>query len=104
MAYRPIGLCGMGKERPKGKGPEGGHTLQAKEMSRIVAPFRARYYYPDGPQATQTSGLCTLGFEQFKAAGLVKVFDLFCWMKTARDTPFCRNHDVKSLNIRQNLF
>ena len=76
MAYRPIGLCGMGKERPKGKGPEGGHTLQAKEMSRIVAPFRARYYYPDGPQATQTSGLCTLGFEQFKAAGLVQAFGL----------------------------
>ena len=76
MAYRPIGLCGMGKERPKGKGLEGGHTFQAKEMSRLVAPFRARYYCPDGPQATQTSGLCTLGFEQFKAAGLVQAFDL----------------------------
>ena len=47
----------MGKELPKGKGLEGGHTLQAKEMSRLVAPFRARYYCPDGPQATQTSGL-----------------------------------------------
>ncbi len=56
----------MEKERPKGKGLEGGHTLQAKEMSRLVAPFRAR----------QTSGLCTLGFEQFKAAGLVQAFDL----------------------------
>ena len=69
-------LCGMEKELPKGKGLEGGHTLQAKEMSRLVAPFRARYYCPDGPQATQTSGLCTLGFEQFKAAGLVQAFDL----------------------------
>ena len=76
MAYRPIGLCGMGQERPQGKGLEGGHTLQAKEMSRLVAPFRARYYCPDSPQATQTSGLCTLGFEQFKAAGLVQAFDL----------------------------
>ena len=55
----------MEKERPKGKGLEGGHTLQAKD-----------YYCPDGPQATQTSGLCTLGFEQFKAAGLVQAFDL----------------------------
>ncbi|MBQ3730967.1 MAG: hypothetical protein II905_04360 [Muribaculaceae bacterium] len=45
-------------------------------MSRLVAPFRARYYCPDGPQATQTSGLCTLGFEQFKAVGLVQAFDL----------------------------
>ena len=76
MAYRPIGLCGMGKERTKGKGLEGGHTLQAKEMTHLVAPFRARYYCPDGPQATQTSGLCTLGFVQFKAAGLVQAFDL----------------------------
>ena len=66
----------MGKELPKGKGFEGGHTLQAKEMSRLVAPFRARYYCPAGPQATQTSDLCTLGFEQFKAAGLVQAFDL----------------------------
>ena len=76
MAYRPIGLFGMGEERPKGKGLEGGHTLQAKEMSRLVAPFRARYYCPDRPQASQTSGLCTLGFMQFKAAGLVQAFDL----------------------------
>ena len=53
-------------------GLEGGHTLQAKEISRLVAPFRARYYCPDGPQATQTSGLCTLGFVQFKADGLVE--------------------------------
>ncbi len=45
-------------------------------MSQLVAPFRARYYCPDGPQATQTSGLCTLGFVQFKAAGLVQAFDL----------------------------
>ncbi len=74
MAYRPIGLCGMGKECPKGKGLEGGHTLQAK--SRLVAPFRARYYCPDGPQATQAAGLCTLGFGQFKASGLVQAFDL----------------------------
>jgi hypothetical protein len=57
-------------------GPEGGHTLQAKEILRLVAPFRARYYCPDAPQATQTSGLCTLGFVQFKAAGLVQAFDL----------------------------
>ena len=57
-------------------GPEGGHTLQAKEISRLVAPFRARYYCPDDPQATQTSGLCTLGFAQFKADGLVEVSDL----------------------------
>ncbi len=76
MAYRPIGLCAMGKERPKGKGLEGGHIFQAKEMSRLVAPFRARYYCPDGPQATQTFGLCTLGFVKFKAAGLVQAFDL----------------------------
>ena len=76
MAYRPIGLYGMGKERTKGKGLEGGHTLQAKEMTHLVAPFRARYYCPDGPQATQTSGLCTLGFVQCKAAGLVQAFDL----------------------------
>ena len=76
MAYRPIGLYAMGKERIKGKGLEGGHTLQAKAISRLVAPFRARYYYPDGPQATQTSGLCTLGFEQFKAAGLVQAYGL----------------------------
>ena len=53
-------------------GLEGGHTLQAKEISRLMAPFRARYYCPDGPQATQTSGLCTLGFAQFKADGLVE--------------------------------
>ena len=53
-------------------GPEGGHTLQAKEILRLVAPFRARYYCPDGPQATQTSSLCTLGFAQFKADGLVE--------------------------------
>ena len=76
MAYRPIGLCAMGKERPKGKGLEGGHTLKAKEMSRLVAPFRARYHCPDRPQASQTSGLCTLGFVQVKAAGLVQAFDL----------------------------
>ena len=76
MAYRPIGLCGMGKEQTKGKGLEGGHTLQAKEMTHLVAPFRARYYCPDGPQATQTYGLCTLGFVQFKAAGLMQAFDL----------------------------
>ena len=76
MAYRPIGLCGMGKERPMGKGLEGGHTLQDKEMSRLVAPFRARYYCPDGPQATQTSGLCTLGLVQVKAVGLEQAFDL----------------------------
>ena len=38
-----------------------------------------------------------------KASGLVKVFDFFCRMKIARDTPFCKNHDVKSLNIRQNF-
>ena len=56
-------------------GPEGGHTLQAKEISRLVAPFRARYYCPDGPQATQARGLCTLGFAQFKAVGLVEVSD-----------------------------
>ena len=62
MAYRPTGLCGMGKERIKGWGLEGGHTIQAKEMLRLVAPFRARYYLLDSPQATQTSGLCTLGF------------------------------------------
>ena len=66
----------MGKERPKGKGLEGGHTLQAKEMSRLVAPFRARYYCPDRPQASQTSGLCTLGLVQVKAAGLVQDYDL----------------------------
>ena len=47
-----------------------GHTLQAKETSRLVAPFWARYYFFASPQATQTSGLCTLGFEQVKAAGL----------------------------------
>ena len=76
MAYRPIGLCAMGKERPKGKGLEGGHTLQAKEITRLVAPFRARFYCPDAPQASQTSGLCTLGFVQFKAAGLVQVEEL----------------------------
>ena len=76
MAYRPIGLCGMGKERPKGKGLEGGHTLRTNEMSRLVAPFRARYYCLDGPQATQASSLCTLGFVQVKAAGLVQAFDL----------------------------
>ena len=76
MAYRQIGLYAMGKERLKGKGLEEGHTLQTKEMSRLVAPFRARYCCPDGPQATQTSGLCTLGFVQFKAAGLVQAFDL----------------------------
>ena len=76
MAYRPIGLCAMGKEHPKGKGLEGGHTLQAKEITRLVAPFRARFYCPDGPQASQTSGLCTLGFVQVKADGLVQAFDL----------------------------
>ena len=76
MAYRPIGLCAMGKERLKGKGLEGGHTLQAKEITRLVAPFRARFYCPDGPQASQTSGLCALGFVQVKAAGLVQAFDL----------------------------
>ncbi len=76
MAYRPIGLCAMGKERLKGKGLEGGHTLQAKAISRLVAPFRARFYCPDAPQASQTSGLCTLGFVQVKAAGLVQAFDL----------------------------
>ena len=76
MAYRPIGLYAMGKERPKEKGLEGGHTLQTNEMSRLVAPFRARYYCLDRPQASQTSGLCTLGFMQFKAAGLVQAFDL----------------------------
>ncbi len=76
MAYRPIGLCAMGKERPKRKGLEGGHTLQAKEITRLVAPFRARFYCPDGPQASQTSGLCTLGFVQVKADGLVQAFDL----------------------------
>ena len=58
-------------------GLEGGHTLQAKEISRLVSPFRARYYCPDGPQATQTSGLCTLGLVQFKAAGLVQAVGLF---------------------------
>ena len=46
-------------------GLEGGHTLQAKEMTRLMAPFRARYYCPDGPQATQ-----------FKADGLVEASDL----------------------------
>ena len=76
MAYRPIGLCGMGEERLEGKGLEGGHTLQAKEMSRLVAPFRARFYFLADPQASQTSGLCTLGLMQFKAAGLVQAFDL----------------------------
>ena len=45
-------------------------------MSQLVAPFRARYYFPEGPQASQTSGLCTLGFVQFKAVGLVQAFDL----------------------------
>ena len=42
----------------------------------MSGPFQAHYYCLDGPQATQTSGLCTLGFEQFKAAGLVQAFDL----------------------------
>ncbi len=76
MGYRPIGLWGMGKERLKGKGLEEGYTFQVKEISRLVAPFRARYYCPDGPQASQTSGLCTLGLVQVKAAGLVQAFDL----------------------------
>ena len=49
MAYRPTGLCGMGKERIKGWGLEEGHTIQAKEMPRLVAPFRARYYLLDSP-------------------------------------------------------
>jgi hypothetical protein len=50
--------------------------LWAKEMSRLVAPFRARFYLLVSPQATQTSGLCTLGLLLVKAAGLVQAFDL----------------------------
>ena len=53
-------------------------------MSRLVAPFRAHYYCPDGPQATQTSGLCTLGFEQFKALAL-------CRPSTCLDTTIAIN-------------
>ena len=45
-------------------------------MSWLVAPFRARFYLLASPQATQTSGLCTLGLMQFKAFGLVQAFDL----------------------------
>ncbi len=59
----------MGKELPKGKGLEGG----------------------DGPQATQTSGLCTLGFEQFKAAGLVQAFDLLGQTIAINDFTACPN-------------
>ena len=70
MAYRPIGLCGMGKERTKGKGLEGGHTLQAKEMTHLVAPFRARYYCPGGPQATQAAGLV----QAFELLGAINNF------------------------------
>ena len=62
MAYRPTGLCAMGKERLGVMGLVEGHTLQAKETSRLVAPFWARFYFFASPQATQTSGLCTLGF------------------------------------------
>ncbi len=91
MAYRPIGLCGMGKECPKGKGLEGGHTLQAKEMSRLVAPFRARFYLPASPQATQTSGLCTLGLVQVKAVGLEQAFDLLVHNNCPNDSTACRN-------------
>ncbi len=39
-----------------------------------------------------------------KASGLVKVSDLFYQMKIARDTPSYKNHNVKILNNRQNLF
>ena len=98
MAYRPIGLCGMGKERTKGKGLEGGHTLQAKEMTHLVAPFRARYYCPDGPQATQTSGLCTLGFVQFKAAGLVQAFDLLGAINNFTACPNAENRKNDNLH------
>ncbi len=49
-------------------------------------------------------GLYAMGLPLFKAAGLVKVFDLFCRMKIVRETPFCKNHDVKPLNIKQNVF
>ena len=48
-------------------------------------------------------GLYAMGLPQFKAAGLVKVYDLFYRMKIAQDTPSCKNNNVKSLNIRQNL-
>ena len=36
------------------------------------------------PMPHRPVGLYAMGLSQFKAAGLVKVFDLFCRMKTAR--------------------
>ena len=72
MAYRPIGLCGMGKERPKGKGLEGGHTLQAKEMSRLVAPFRARYYCPDDPRPHRPPACAPWGLSNSRPLALCR--------------------------------
>ena len=80
----------MGKERLEGKGLEEGHTLQSKEMSRLVAPFRARFYLLATPQATPTSGLCTLGLLQVKAVGLVQAFDLLVHYNCPNDSTACR--------------
>ena len=66
-------------------------------MSRLVAPFRARYYCPDGPQATQTGGLCTLGFGQFKAAGLVQAYDLLGQTIAINDFTACPNPENRNL-------
>lgn len=40
-----------------------------------MALFEARSLYLVVPHATQTFGLCAVGFAQVKAAGLVRAFD-----------------------------
>ena len=76
MAHRPIGLCGMGKGWLERKGLVEGHTPQAKEMSQLVAPFRAHREQHSSHHATRTYGPRAVVLPQVKAAGLVQAFDL----------------------------
>ncbi len=98
------GLCSLGTVKTIIMGLKGATNRDISLSWSVWPPSRP---FPIGrsfPMPHRPIGLYAMGLPQFKAAGLVKVFDLFCLMKRTRDSPFCKNHDVKSLNIRQNIF
>ena len=55
------------------------------------------------PMPHRPIGLCAMELLQFKAHGLVKVFDLFCQIKTARDMPSCKIRCANSVKFSHNL-
>ena len=67
-------LVGMVSIMRKGRIEEKGHC--GLRNAAVSGPFQGPLRVHASPQATQTSGLCTLWLLQVKASGLVQAFAL----------------------------